>query len=280
VKRTNYQLSVINYQLKIMVANVQEIKKWESVEVERSASEAKKKDADDLRIRREIVERYSNPPSGTFYSLEYLYHLLGDVAGKTVLDYGCGAGENSVLIASRGARVLGVDISPELVGLAEKRLAAHDLAQNAEFRVGSAHELPVEDESIDVVFGNAILHHLDLKLSSKEVFRVLKKGGRAIFLEPVRNSKFVWFIRNLIPYQQPDLSPFERPLTDAELKEFALEFSEYKSRAFSLPFVNLVEVLGLPENLYHSAVKIDGHVLKKAKFLNYYASVRVIEIIK
>jgi SAM-dependent methyltransferase len=265
---------------KSMVANVQEIKKWESVEVERSASEAKKKDAEDLRIRREIISRYQNPPAETFYALEYLYHLLGDASGKTVLDYGCGAGENAVLAASHGARVVGVDISPELIELAEKRLAAHNLAENAEFRVGSAHDLPVEDESIDIVFGNAILHHLDLKLASKEVFRVLKKGGRALFLEPVRNSKFVWFVRNLIPYQQPDLSPFERPLTDVELKEFAADFAGYKSRAFSLPFVNLVEILGLPEKFYHSAIKIDGRVLEKAKFLNYYASVRVIEMTK
>ncbi|HEY0427324.1 MAG TPA: class I SAM-dependent methyltransferase [Pyrinomonadaceae bacterium] len=263
-----------------MAANVQEIKKWESVEVERSASEAKKKDAGDLRVREEIIERYANPPADTFYSLEYLYHLLGDAAGKLVLDYGCGAGDNSVLIASHGARVVGVDISPELIELAEKRLAAHDLAANAEFRVGSAHALPLADESIDVVFGNAILHHLDLKLASKEVFRVLKKGGRALFLEPVRNSKFVWFVRNLIPYEQPDLSPFERPLTDHELKEFAAAFSGYQSRAFSLPFVNLVEVLSLPEKILHSAIKIDGRVLKTAKFLHYYASVRVIEITK
>jgi SAM-dependent methyltransferase len=263
-----------------MTANVQEIKKWESVEVERSASEAKKKETDDLCIREDIISRYANPPADTFYPLEYAYHLLGDATAKTVLDYGCGSGDNTVLVAAHGARVIGVDISPELIELAEKRLEAHNLRDAAEFRVGSAHELPLEDESVDVVFGMAILHHLDLKLASKEVFRVLKKGGRAIFLEPVRNSKFVKFVRSLIPYEQPDLSPFERPLTDAELKDFAAEFSVYKSRAFSLPFVNLVEVLRLPESLMHKSIKIDGKILKNAKFMDYYASVRVIEITK
>jgi ubiquinone/menaquinone biosynthesis C-methylase UbiE len=263
-----------------MTADVQEIKKWESVEVERSASEAKRKETEDLRIKPDIIERYKNPPADTFYSLEYAYHLLGDVSGKTVLDYGCGLGDNSVLIASRGAKVVGVDISPELIELAEKRLEQHNLKDLADFRVGSAHELPLEDESVDVVFGMAILHHLDLKLASEEVFRVLKKGGRAIFLEPVRNSKFVKFVRNLIPYTQPDVSPFERPLTDTELKEFAAKFTNYKSRAFSLPFVNLIEILGMSENAFHKATKIDGKILRKSKFLNYYASVRVIEMIK
>ena len=47
--------------------------------------------------------------------------LFGDVRGKTVLDYGCGAGENTVLAASRGAKVIGVDISPELIELARKK---------------------------------------------------------------------------------------------------------------------------------------------------------------
>lgn len=263
-----------------MIKNVEEIKKWEIVEVERSASEAKRKDADDLRIGDGIIERYKNPPAETFYPLEYAYYLLGDVTGKTILDYGCGLGDNTVLLASRGAKVIGVDISPELIELAEKRMRQHDLSETSEFRIGSAHELPFENESVDVVFGMAILHHLDLETSSKEVFRILKKGGRAIFMEPVRNSKFIKFIRNLIPYEQPDISPFERPLTDSELKEYAKNFSTYRSRAFSLPFVNLLEVLRLPENILHRAIKIDGKILKSVSYLNYYASIRVIEMTK
>ncbi len=263
-----------------MNTTVEEIKKWENAEVERSASEAQKNVEANLRIKDEIIERYLNPPADTFYPLEYAYHLLGDARGQTVLDFGCGLGDNSVLIASRGARVIGVDISPDLIELAEKRLAIHDLTDNAEFRVGSAHELPVEDASVDVVFGMAILHHLDLEIAAKEIHRVLKKGGRAIFSEPVRNSKLVWFIRGLIPYQAPDVSPFERPLTDDELKTFAKTFAAYQSRAFWLPFVNLVEVLGLPEKYLHSAVKVDGKLLSNDSFLNYYASMRVIEIVK
>jgi SAM-dependent methyltransferase len=167
-----------------MIAKVEEIKKWETVEVERSASEAQKKLTDDLRMRDTIIERYANPAADTSFPLEYAYHLLGDAHGKTVLDYGCGTGDNSVLLANHGARVIGVDISPDLVELARKRLELHGFKEMVEFQVGSAHELPLADESIDVVFGMAILHHLDLSLSSKEVFRVLKKGGRAIFLEP------------------------------------------------------------------------------------------------
>lgn len=263
-----------------MQSAVENIKTWESVEIKRSASEAKKRQAEDLRINEDIIQRYLNPSSNTPYPLEYAYSLLEDTRNQTVLDYGCGLGDNSVLIARHGGKVIGVDISPELIELAQKRLEQHGLKTASQFHIGSAHELPVENESIDVVFGMAILHHLDLHLSAKEVFRVLKKGGRAIFLEPVRNSKLLSLLRKLIPYQAADISPFERPLTDNELQSFAQEFSSYQSRAFSLPFVNLIEVLKLSDGLQHRAIELDGTLLKKARYLNYYATIRVIEITK
>src|SRR5829696_6789204 len=106
------------------IVNVEEIRKWESVEVERSASEAQKRETENMALAEKTIERYLNPPADTPYQLEFAYHLLGDVRGQTVLDYGCGAGENSVLIAANGAkRVIGIDISPELVELGEQRLA-------------------------------------------------------------------------------------------------------------------------------------------------------------
>ena len=255
------------------------ISMWENIEIERSSSEATRRSHDDLRISRAIIDRYLSPPVDTSFALEYAYHLLGDATGKVVLDYGCGAGENSVLIASHGGSPVGVDISPELIDMAEHRMnvcGMHDY----EFKVGSAHELPLEDGSVDIVFGMAILHHLDLDLASREVFRVLKKGGKAIFLEPVRNSGLIRFVRGLIPYTAPDVSPFERPLTDSELQEFSREFCAYNDRAFSLPFVNLTETLGFGGKVLDTAIKLDGAVIKMLPFLKHFASVRVFEITK
>lgn len=258
----------------------EEIKKWESVEVDRSASEAQKISTENLIADEENINRYISPPEETCFYLEYSYFLLGNIEGKTVLDYGCGDGDNSLILAKRGANVIGVDISPELIEIAEKRMLANGITTNTKFLVGSAHDLPIPDESIDIVFGIAILHHLDLQESAREVFRVLKKGGRAIFQEPVRNSKFIKFIRNLIPYEQPDISPFERPLTESELRDFAKDFSNYKSCAFSLPFVNLLDVLPISKSYYRSAIKLDRKILNKAPSLSYYATINVIEMIK
>ena len=57
-------------------------------EIERSAAEARKTLLEPF--DRSNIERYLNPPADTAYALEYAYHLLGDVRGKTVLDLGCG----------------------------------------------------------------------------------------------------------------------------------------------------------------------------------------------
>jgi 2-polyprenyl-3-methyl-5-hydroxy-6-metoxy-1,4-benzoquinol methylase len=258
-----------------------DLREWERLEIERSASEAEHTDTAALRANETQVARYLNPPPDTHYPLEYSYHLLGDVRGKRVLDFGCGSGENTILLARRGAKVLAMDISESLIHVAGQRLAVNGVdSSDVHFFATSAHDIALADESVDVVFGMAILHHLELPLVAREVKRVLRKGGRAIFQEPVRNSKFIKFVRNLIPYQAPDISPFERPLTDAELKDFATGFSDFRSRAFNLPYINLAEVLPGTERLIHPLYRLDGKLLKRFSSLGYYASVRVIEMVK
>jgi hypothetical protein len=84
----------------------------------------------------------------------------------------------------------------------------------------------------------------------------------------------------LIPYKDPDVSPFERPLTDKELREFALGFSSYKSKAFSLPFVNAAQIIPGMKRFVPTLSRFDSKILRTIKPLNYYASIRVIELVK
>jgi SAM-dependent methyltransferase len=259
---------------------VAEIERWERAEVERSAVEARLTPDESLRVGPRTLARYEHPPADTAYPLEFSYHLLGDVRGRRVLDFGCGSGSNSVLLANRGAHVWGVDISEDLLRLAARRLEASGLPKAAEFIVASAHDLPFPDGCIDVVFGIAVLHHLDLSRVSKEIWRVLRKGGRGIFQEPVRNSRAVRFVRSLIPYRQPDVSPFERPLTDAELREFARPFSSFRARPFRLPHVALGEILPVVRKNVHPMYRADRLLLQSVPALGYYAGIRVLEVTK
>jgi SAM-dependent methyltransferase len=138
----------------------------------------------------------------------------------------------------------------------------------------------VPDASVDVVVGIAILHHLDLDVTSREVFRVLRPGGRAIFKEPVRDSWLIRSIRDLIPYRAPDISPFERPLTTQELQQFAGPFSCTRLRSFRLPLVSAVQVAPVMSRWTDAAYRVDGWLLKTLPFLSRFSSITVFELTK
>lgn len=263
-----------------MTTRTETMQQWERAEIARSSVEATLTADDALRVTPQTFARYSHPPGDTAYPLEYAYHELGDVAGQRIVDFGCGSGANSVLLANRGAHVWGIDISEDLLRLARRRLEVSGRAGGATFIAGSAHDMPFPDNSIDVVFGIAILHHLDLDLVSREVRRVLKPGGRAIFQEPVRNSPVIRFVRSLIPYRAPDISPYERPLTDAELERFAAAFTKWTVRAFALPHVQIGQVLPVVRNHWQRLYEADRTVLNRAPWLARYASIRVISLTK
>jgi ubiquinone/menaquinone biosynthesis C-methylase UbiE len=263
-----------------MTTRTESMQQWERAEIARSSVEATLTADQALRVSERTFARYASPPRDTAYPLEYAYHELGRVDGQRIVDFGCGSGANSVLLANRGAHVWGIDISEDLLRLAKRRLAVSGREDGATFIAGSAHDMPFPDNSIDVVFGIAILHHLDLDLVSREVRRVLKPGGRAIFQEPVRNSPVVRFVRSLIPYRAPDISPYERPLTDHELRRFAAGFRTWSVRPFALPHVQVGKVLPVVKKYWQALYEMDRRLLNRAPWLARYASIRVISLTK
>jgi len=101
--------------------------------------------------------------------------------GEVVLDLGSGAGVDVFLAANKvGAtgRVIGVDMTEEMVDKA-KEVAKNHGYQNVEFRLGEIENLPVEDESVDVIISNCVINlSPDKAKVFQEVYRALKLGGR------------------------------------------------------------------------------------------------------
>jgi SAM-dependent methyltransferase len=145
-----------------------------------------------------------------------------DLRGSAVLDYGCGDGHFSMRLASHGARVTGVDISPNLIKKA--RATALRMGMNGsapQFAVGDAHHTPFRDESFDYVVGNGALHHLDLEKAYAEIARLLKPGGKAVFMEPMYHHPLLWMLRRLTPKTH---TADERPLSTADMEKAKVSF--------------------------------------------------------
>jgi SAM-dependent methyltransferase len=253
---------------------------WECAEKARSHHEALHTPVHRFRADEQEVARYLSPSRDSVFPLEYVFALLGDIRGRTVLDCGCGTGENSLLLAKRGARVVGVDISSSMIALACRRFEMNGLSNAADFVVGSVHDLPLATESVDMVVGVAVLHHLNLELAAREVFRVLKNGGRAVFREPVRDSRTLRAVRKLVPYRASDVSPFERPLTSPELRQFCERFHTDSVRAFSLPFVNIAHLVAPLRRHISKVYRLDGALLRTLPLLQRFGGTRVVELSK
>jgi len=101
--------------------------------------------------------------------------------GEVVLDLGSGGGMDCFLAAQQvgpGGKVIGVDMTPDMVSLARKN-AAKGNNKNVEFRLGEIENLPAADNSVDVVISNCVINlSPDKKRVFEETWRILKPGGR------------------------------------------------------------------------------------------------------
>ena len=111
------------------------------------------------------------------YNNPAFFAFLGDVAGKRVLDAGCGEGTNTRKLADLGAEVVGIDLSARMIEHARGSDARVD------FRVGSMTDLAeFEDESFDLVVSTmALMDTPDLRGALREFARVVRRGGRVVF---------------------------------------------------------------------------------------------------
>lgn len=99
---------------------------------------------------------------------------------------------------------------------------AHDLPYEIEFHLMDANNLTFEDETFDVVYGGAILHHLDIEQTLNHVYRVLKPGGYILFLEPLNMNPIYKIYRKLNPKER---TPDEHALVGADFKILRKKFT-------------------------------------------------------
>ncbi|MFX1598690.1 MAG: arsenite methyltransferase [Promethearchaeota archaeon] len=167
--------------------------------------------------------------------------------GETVLDLGSGAGFDCFLAANRvgeNGRVIGVDMTPEMIDKAREN-ARNNNYENVEFRLGEIENLPVADNSVDVIISNCVINLApDKRKVFNEAFRVLKPGGRLMVSDIVLYKKLPDVIKNSV-------KAYAACISGAMMKEDYLEtikaagFRELKiidERSFNINCVNAYDL--------------------------------------
>jgi 2-polyprenyl-3-methyl-5-hydroxy-6-metoxy-1,4-benzoquinol methylase len=200
-------------------------------------------------------------------------HLLGDISGKTILECGCGDGWITAELVSLGGIVRAFDISNESIKITKAFLEKHNLPQNYIVEKKSAEELDYPDSTFDVVFGFAILHHIDLNKTIPQIQRMLKTSGIAIFAEPLEGNPFISFYRKLTPqYRTPD----EHPLKISDFAPYVKEFSNFSHEEFYLTaliplFLSNFKLFSIFNKLFIPLKKFDKFLLSNFNFLRNWA---------
>jgi SAM-dependent methyltransferase len=102
--------------------------------------------------------------------------------GEHVLDVACGTGITAIAAHRAGAKVIGLDITPQLLARAKEEAALADIKEEIEWKQGDAEDIPFPDNSFDIVL-SSVGHMFAPRptVAAQELIRVTKVGGRVAF---------------------------------------------------------------------------------------------------
>lgn len=135
----------------------------------------------------DLIRDFPAPVQDSFCGVGNPFALGPIHAGEAVLDIGCGAGFDALvaahLVGPQG-RVVGIDVSEDMIEKARENLAALPELKNVAFQEGEAESLPFPDQYFDVILSNGVFNlTVDKRKALEEVYRVLKPGGRLMIAD-------------------------------------------------------------------------------------------------
>jgi|SRR5580692_9240594 SAM-dependent methyltransferase len=247
-------------------------------------------ESDALESRVEREKSFYNEKGATSYHTirRWIWRALGearrngdiidfyDPAGEVVLDYGCGPGYLTRYLFERGAlRVTGIDVSEGEIEQARVRATEEGFDDRSDFLVADAHATGLPEDSFDLIVGESILHHLDLRVALEEIRRILRPGGRAVFLEPLWHNPLLRLGRALTPTAR---TPDEHPLTTRDWELCAsifANFHHHEREFLTIPLMplNLVLPVSVQRRLAGRLGALDDRVLERLPAARQYARI-------
>lgn len=249
---------------------------------------------DEARFQDSKIETSVRANQSRYYMDKAAQHMknfrleqIGNLYEKKVLDLGCGDGNSTIKALKAGAYVTAIDISPRSIEFVKELAIKEGLSDKLTALVADAQNLPFPGESFDIVIGGGILHHLtQFETALKEIKRVLKSDGHAVFHEPLGMNPFINLYRKFTPTKRTD---DEKPLGIAELNLIksifpSTEFGFFDNATLISKIFVTLHLDNIADKLQGPLISIDKRILKgkpdKITFMQKLAWVVIINMKK
>jgi len=231
----------------------------------------------------EFVDNFNFEIEKKFYlspEQVYAYQEIGELKDKKVLEIGAGIGVNALILSEIGANVFALDISRGRLRLLNMLAERFDFKRRINPCIMPAELMGFEDNSFDVVYTKSVLIHLDLEKVIPEIYRVLKKGGKAVFVEPLKFHPIVNLYRRFFgPKEWRTLAKY---FSVKSIEEVGREFDNFYHKEFFLfSFFSFLWQFKFKDvNRFVKSIdrwhKIDRFLLKIVPFLNRFCWMSVL----
>tara|TARA_B100001063_G_scaffold25013_1_gene19039 strand:+ start:758 stop:1498 length:741 start_codon:yes stop_codon:yes gene_type:complete len=199
---------------------------------------------------------------------EDFYNYLNlNAKNSEILDYGCGVGPViEKVIKFNPKKIIGIDISDVSISKAKAKFT--NLNSKVELIVNNCENTTFSNNTFDIVYGLGILHHLKFSKCINEISRILKPGGKLIFIEPLGTNPLINFYRLLTPKSR---SKDEHPLV---FKDFEIIRSSFKD--VNIKYYGFLTLVFFPfyssnnSKVFKALVKLD-QLLFKVQIFKYLA---------
>jgi ubiquinone/menaquinone biosynthesis C-methylase UbiE len=205
---------------------------------------------------------------------DFFDYLKINSADSYILDYGCGIGQSlQKVIKFHPKKIVGIDISEVSIQKAKDSIQKSN--SNVELLVDNCEKTKFSDNTFDIIYGAGILHHLDISLCLKELHRVLKPGGRFLFIEPLGTNPLINFYRKLTPHSR---SKDEHPLINRDFQLIRNSFSKLRIKYYGFFTLIFFPIYTAPRKslIFKILKKVDQFLFKFEIFKKFAWSVLII----